>query len=95
MENKFLILIQRWFNMDPHSHDKHNHPIEGPNQVDAAELRDYIAHNIKHLEEHIKIFMKLQDKLEDSHAFESLQHAIDLLQQAMLELNTILNHLDE
>ena len=81
--------------MAPHSHDEHKHPSTGPEQVDAVELRDYIEHNIRHLEEHVKIFMKLQDKLEDQHALESLQSAIGLLQQGVLELKNTLNHLDE
>jgi len=81
--------------MAPHSHDEYEHPSTSPETVDAAELRAYIEHNIRHLEEHVKIFMKLQDKLEDQHALESLQSAIGLLQQGVLELKNTLNHLDE
>lgn len=81
--------------MTPHSHNEHDHHSVGPEKVDAAELKDFIEHNIRHLEEHIKIFMKLQNRIEDSHALESLQSAIDFLQQGALELKNVLNHLDE
>jgi len=81
--------------MAPHSHDEQDHYAPGHDAVDAAELKEYIEHNIKHLEEHVKIFTKLQSKIEDQHALESLRSAIDFLQQGVLELKNVLTHLDE
>jgi len=81
--------------MTHHSSDNHNHVSIGPEKVDATELRDYVKHNIRHLEEHVKIFMKLQTKIEDQHALESLQSAIDSLLHGILELKNVLSHLNE
>jgi len=83
--------------MVPHHHDNedHDHSDEVHSTLDIAELREYIDHNIKHLEEHVKSFTKIQAKIEDSHATQSLQNAIKLLKQGVLELKNVLTHLDE
>jgi len=83
--------------MVPHHHtDKnHEHSDKIPTELDTAELREYIEHNIQHLEGHVKSFTKIQTKIEDLHAAESLQNAIKLLKQGVLELKNVLIHLDE
>jgi len=83
--------------MVPHQHtDKdHEHSEKVHTELDAAELMEYIEHNIKHLEEHVKSFTKIQAKIEDLHAAQSLQNAIKLLKQGVLELKNVLTHLNE
>ena len=54
-----------------------------------------LTRNIKHLEEHVKSFTKIQAKIEDLHAAQSLQNAIKLLKQGVLELKNVLTHLNE
>lgn len=78
-----------------HNNEEHGHSDEIHSKLDAAELKEYIEHNLKHLEEHIKSFTKLEAKIEDSHATQSLRSAINLLKQGVLELKNVLTHLDE
>jgi len=83
--------------MVPHHHNNedHDHSDELHAELDIAELKEYIDHNIKHLEDHVKSFTKIQAKIEDPHAIQSLQNAIKLLKQGVLELRNVLTHLDE
>jgi len=79
--------------MEPHEHDEgppHTHTSEHDN---TNELKQYLQHNLKHLEDHIKSFSKLQGKIEDTHALESLKAAINHLQKGADELKHILHHL--
>lgn len=68
----------------------HDHPHSHSTEVDATELRSYIEHNIRHLEEHIKSFNKLQNKLGDAHSRESLQQAVEYLTKGTAELKHLL-----
>lgn len=77
--------------MEPHDHDeKNNHTHR---HIDATELKQYFQHNIKHLEDHIKSFKKLQNKIEDTHALQSLEAAINHLQKGIDELKHFLQHI--
>lgn len=73
---------------DPHQNHDHEHV-----QIESAELKEYIMHNIKHLEEHVKSFKKLFDKIEDKHAIQALKNAITHLQKGLDELNHLFHHI--
>lgn len=74
---------------DDHSHN-HPHKYDG---IESSELKEYISHNIKHLEDHIKSFNKLQNKIENKHAIKSLKNAITHLEKGAEELKHLLHHI--
>jgi len=73
------------------NHD-HSHPHPKIN-LNSTELRQYLEQNIRHLEEHIKSFTKLQQKIKDNHAIKSLEKAISYLKKGSEELKHTLAHL--
>ncbi len=76
--------------MPPHHAKNHDHEHT---EIAASELKDYIKHNIRHLEDHIKSFTKLRTKLDDSHLIESLESAITYLTKGLDELKHLFEHM--
>ena len=56
-------------------------------------LKKYIEHNIKHLEDHIKTFTKLKNQIESNDALNSIDTAISHLQNGITELKTALSYI--
>ncbi|MHA1130263.1 MAG: hypothetical protein ACTSQI_08095 [Candidatus Helarchaeota archaeon] len=79
--------------MEPHEHDGETPHTHSTVQVSSDELKEYVQHNIKHLEDHIKSFSKLRNKITDKHALKSLSNAINHLEQGIKELTHLLHHL--
>jgi predicted nucleic acid-binding Zn-ribbon protein len=79
--------------MEPHEHNGETPHTHGDVQVGSEELKEYIQHNIRHLEDHINSFNKLQSKIEDKHALKSLKHAVSHLENGIKELKHLLHHL--
>ncbi len=70
----------------------HGHPHKNE-EIKSSELKEYFKHNIKHLEDHIKSFKKLQERIEDHHALKSLKSAMMHLRKGVDKLKHLLDHL--